>query len=191
MNFLHQQNPFKQLSGIYLAFCAFDDFHASADSQQQRPGLHLAEKLAGTCLANGSEMRIRRRESGQPYGEIKNQELGVSIAHSKTHLFAGINQLGNIGVDLEPVDRYVHPGLLKRIRCAGDTDCENVEVIRLWTIKEAALKWLGTGLRYPMNSVKIVRNSEYHFSINIENKNAMLISLRYFNHWIAVAADRR
>ncbi len=189
LNFLHHQNPFKQLSGIYLAICAFDDFQTSESGEQHSPGLHLAEQLATKWLPNGSEFKVYRKESGQPYGRINSEEVGVSIAHSKSHLFAGINKFGNIGVDLEPVDRKVHSGLAARIRCANDIGCENLEVVRMWTIKEAALKWQGTGLRYPMKLVKIIRNSDDHFTINIENKSARLISLRYHEYWIAVATD--
>ncbi len=191
MHFLHRNSPFDRFEGLYLAA---EKLNGTPDKkparhQESEAGKRLVHQLAARLL-EGDQFEMKRRDSGQPYGVIGRRELGVSIAHSRFLCLAGINFHGNVGVDLEPVDRLPHPGLRQRITSPLDAGCDELETIRLWTIKEAALKWCGTGLRVAMKSVMVKQLEESFFKISIENISALLISLQYQQHWVAVAFDQ-
>lgn len=191
MYFLHRNSPFDRFEGLYLAT---EKLNGTTDKKPARheeseTGKGLVHQLVAR-LVDGDQFEMKRKDSGQPYGLIGRQELGVSIAHSRFLCLAGINSHGNVGVDLEPVDRKPHPALRHRISSVLDEGCDELETIRLWTIKEAALKWCGTGLRVAMKSVAVRQLEESFFKISIENISALLISLQYQQHWVAVAFDQ-
>lgn len=191
LDYLHQHSPFDRFEGLYLAT---DEIEGTSEDRpghrksESRTGQNLITRLAQDFLGD-VRFDLDRHESGQPYGVLNGECVGVSIAHSRSFCLAGINRYGNLGVDLEPVNRRVHPGLSERITSPLDSGCESMEIIRLWTIKEAALKWCGTGLRTAMKSVAVRSLEDPFFKISIENISALLISFQHQQHWMAVAFD--
>ncbi len=98
---------------------------------------------------------------------------------------------GEIGVDVEPCNRNLHPRLRERIchpeevtALSGDLCC-----IRMWTIKEATLKYLGTGLRMAMNKIRLDIIGENQFLANIDQGSILVYSFAFRDHWIAVATQ--
>ncbi|HED04910.1 MAG TPA: 4'-phosphopantetheinyl transferase superfamily protein [Candidatus Fraserbacteria bacterium] len=90
------------------------------------------------------------------------KELSLSLAHSEGWGLAALSGAGEIGVDLQRV-RPLRVGLAQRIlspseraRLAERFSCrEPAALLLYWTLKEAALKALGFGLRLPMRAVQV------------------------------------
>lgn len=98
----------------------------------------------------------------QPQAAALLARLFLSLAHSEGWGLAALSGAGEIGVDLQ----RVHPlraGLAQRILTPGERDQLNRRFPRrdpealllYWTLKEAALKALGFGLRLPMRAVQV------------------------------------
>lgn len=197
LEFLHLRDHLIDHDGIYIAVRPMEEPQQTENraknrrAAEKKAGNLLIQTIAEESLNGGSGFELRRDLNGRPEGTLNEYPVGVSIAHSRTMILGGINCYGRIGVDLEPQDRIPHPRLLDRIRCNEDRGCEFLSLIRLWTIKEAALKWHGTGLRFPMSSVAIRHLNDNVFSISIADKSARLISFLRYNHWIAIALDYR
>lgn len=76
----------------------------------------------------------------------------------------------DIGLDTEWLDRKVDQRIVKRI--LGESEWEvfsDEDPILLWTIKEAAVKCLGTGLRTNLKELEI-QKSEIEFLVRINDE---------------------
>ena len=90
---------------------------------------------------------------GKPYFE--GNPLYFSISHTRHHAFCALSDRP-IGIDAEEIDRIIPPMLAEKIlspaekiRYAAASD-KNEALLRLWVLKEARAKFLGTGLTgYP------------------------------------------
>ena len=190
MEFLHHTGPFNDVRGLLLACSASDgDEPVSEQRDSFRQGEVLLHELARSFAEPGAAFTVKKRQNGQPYGKYRGRELAVSITHNETYCLAGIMPEGGLGIDVESTGRPVHPRLSSRIHCGQDSNCEDLDPIRLWTLKEAALKWLGTGLRTPMNRIAIQRLTDDRFSIQTPDRRGTALSLEYNRHWIAVVFD--
>lgn len=132
---------------------------------------------------------LKKRDTGKPYGIIDGKTVGVSITHSRSLLVTALHVNGEIGIDAEACTRKMHPRLHERI-CHPDERFhlpEDLCCIRLWTIKEAALKYLGTGLRMAMNKIKLNMVQEHLFRAETGGSVLLLYSFKFRDHWIAVA----
>ncbi|WP_441250988.1 4'-phosphopantetheinyl transferase family protein [Kitasatospora sp. McL0602] len=102
-------------------------------------------------------------EKGRPF--IRgNDSVSVSISHTDGLLLVGLTTQGLIGVDAEPADRELYGQGLARHLCTEDElrqvealpeDRRNAELIRIWTLKEAYTKAIGTGLQSPFASFSV------------------------------------
>lgn len=90
---------------------------------------------------------------GKPYFE--NSPLHFSISHTKYHAFCALAECP-VGIDAEEMDRSISPRLAEKIlspaekeRYAAAPDRQTA-LLRLWVLKEAAVKLTGDGLQgYP------------------------------------------
>ncbi len=90
---------------------------------------------------------------GKPYFE--DSSLHFSISHTKNHAFCVLSS-HPVGIDAEEKDRRVNLRLAEKILSAGErarfdqaADPRDA-LLRLWVLKEAAVKLTGEGLRgYP------------------------------------------
>ena len=131
---------------------------------------------------------LLKQPGGKPYGTLNGQKVGVGIAHCSTLLVCALNRFGEIGIDVERRDRSLHPSLRKRI-IHPDDECGQTDEfcgIRLWTIKEAVLKYYGTGLRVAMNTIKLKVGGPYHYQAELETKTLAVTSFPFRDHWIAM-----
>jgi phosphopantetheinyl transferase len=90
---------------------------------------------------------------------------------------------------MEPCGREVHPRLAARMKHTAENEViySEIKPIRVWTLKEAALKQIGTGLRTPMNSVKIEVLNDSEFRVEFDNgKQAKICSFQHKDHWISI-----
>lgn len=106
-----------------------------------------------------------RMETGQPLPEIQTEPHGkprfvdsplhFSITHTSRHAFCVLARCP-VGIDAEERGRIVHPSLVKKILSPPEQQRylrapdPNTALLRLWVLKEAAVKLTGEGLRgYP------------------------------------------
>jgi phosphopantetheinyl transferase len=150
--------------------------------------LHLA-KMFG---ASGSAISIQKEDSGRPVIYAADEQWGASITHSRGIIACAINRTGDIGIDLESMDRTEHPALRKRVISAEDDRLilEKCTTIRLWTIKEAVLKMKGSGLRAGMKNVAVYPAGENLMAAEVKSVDkirAVVYSGSIDRFWIALA----
>ncbi len=135
------------------------------------------------------QMEIHALKNEKPRAFINSEEISVSFSHTNNALSAAISKQFVVGCDMEMERRAVHPKLMKRMK----HDQEKIDLysrvapIRIWTFKESALKMIGTGLRKPMNSVKVTREDSSKFSVEFDDgKRAKICSFQHKEHWISI-----
>ncbi len=104
-----------------------------------------------------SDLRIGKLPSGQPYLEGE-KKLSFSLSHSEDMWVCACSLDRDVGIDVQS-PRPFNPRLFDRIctekELAELTDRSEQKFFELWTLKEAALKCIGTGLQYPMEKLEI------------------------------------
>lgn len=106
-------------------------------------------------------IRIDLEEQGAPYLPDY-PGLWISITHSGNYAVAALWDEGPVGIDLESFEDRNSEALRRvalsdRETAAYGTDPE--ELVRLFTIKEAYLKFRGTGFRDSLKQVECLNNS--------------------------------
>lgn len=123
----------------------------------------LWERLAGRNAHDAGRQllsRLYEQETGQDFPKIRLTKQGkpyfaegnlhFSISHTKNHVFCALS-CRNIGIDAEEIDRRIDlrlsakifsPAEKARYDAAGD---KQAALLRLWVLKEAYAKLLGTG----------------------------------------------
>lgn len=133
------------------------------DKQHEHAHSLLRECLKPLGITYSSDTAISKNRYGKPslaeYPEVK-----YNISHADG-ICACIVSEYECGIDCEPVRQY-RPNVLKRAFSESerdmiekaDTDERDLLFFRLWTLKEAYIKAIGTGLSYPM------KNADFDFS---------------------------
>jgi len=144
-------------------------------------GRLAAKKILQPLLANEGRplplerIEILNREDGVPYVSLPDEpeylRHPLSISHTSAAAVAAVAQPGHlVGVDAEMIERR-EKNFLDLVSHESERDEEFIsdaaEQTRVWTLKEAVSKVLGTGLsvgfydiRFPSNS--IARRLELH-----------------------------
>lgn len=139
------------------------------------------------------EFSIYRHANQAPYVQLilDNSIHPISISHTEQFTLIALSKWKYpIGIDIEAQSRKVPEGLHKRILSPGEhsSEIQALPVIQLWTLKEAALKWAGTGLRTAMNSLTVHKKSSEMFSVHFSD--GTFVSARSFvldNYWVSIA----
>lgn len=149
----------------------------------------LFRRLAETAGMEAGELRILREEGGRPYGEYRGSRVHLSLTHTDRRIACVLSGRGEVGLDMEPVDRRVVPGLRDRMLHPGEaTALEKVDTLRIWTLKEALLKLHGLGLRTNMNQVRLSPDGEGRFEATFNNEmRSKICSFTHDGHWVALA----
>ncbi len=159
------------------------------DRLKQEGALPLLRELVSRQGMDADRFELRKHDTGKPYGVIGDRTLGVSISHCQGLLICALNTGGEIGIDVEPDERKVHPRLLDRI-CHPEEQSglpDDLCCIRMWTIKEATLKYMGTGLRVAMNRIRLEMADGYRIMAFMDTDRIAITSFQLREHWIAVA----
>ena len=152
---------------------------------------HLFHSLAESLNDEGLEKRVElhKEDSGKPFAKFGEEIIYTSFSHSPSKVFCAISDTFDIGLDVELSNREVNDAVVNRI--LNDEEhhlAEEEEPIRLWTIKEAAVKCLGTGLRTNLDDLTIQKNEKNRFSVRFNNdKMFEICSFRQTDHQIALA----
>lgn len=136
-------------------FHADDDYVGNLLSTHQTPTDVILQRLVSE--AYGAKAEVLREEGGKPYVRTTGEKIHVSLAHSKGIYVAVCSKSHLIGVDVEWRYRKVPQTLASRMRHSSEleSDLEKLTPLHIWTAKEAVLKAMGTGLRYPMRNLQL------------------------------------
>ena len=168
---------------IYIAACSTTPAGGSLD----------ARKLMGKLYrqTTGEQMPpLLREDRGKPY--FSGGSLHCSITHTRSMAFCALATMP-VGLDAEERNRRVRPGIPEKALSVQElaqwqASADPAQTfLRLWTLKEATVKFTGDGLRgYPR-----------HLSFQIRDGQPVLpgsgFSYRlwqYAGHWVALCAGQ-
>ena len=131
--------------------------HASDRSRSLWAELFARQRLAAAAGVSFSEIEITHDEKGKPFW--KGSSFFVSLSHSGGYIAVAVGQ-DAVGVDVEK-KRKAAPAVAKRwFRPEENALLETLSepertrlFFRLWTMKEAALKYAGEGLSGGLETV--------------------------------------
>jgi NAD(P)-dependent dehydrogenase (short-subunit alcohol dehydrogenase family)/acyl carrier protein/phosphopantetheinyl transferase len=139
-----------------------------ADLRSRGTERRIRDRVAGRIAAKRAlaaltgldplTIRVQTAESGEPLAEVPGRpDVRVSISHRDGRAIAVAVERGRIGVDLEKIEdrpeRFVRDWFSAEERAL----LPSPELVTVgWAIKEAVLKWLGTGMRNTPNDIRIV-----------------------------------
>ncbi|KPQ00440.1 MAG: 4'-phosphopantetheinyl transferase AcpT [Bacteroidetes bacterium HLUCCA01] len=134
------------------------------------------------------QVELKKEVNGMPYVSLADGSvLHLSISHTKTHYWVALGGRNRIGLDAEVVSRSVKDTLIKRMQHPDEPSALRIPAIQLWTIKEAVLKLLGTGLRTPMNELNIARVTDILFQTTASDRQIRIVSQVNNGHWLSHA----
>ncbi len=124
------------------------------------------------------EIIIKKEAKGRPILILRKikEKLSISISHTDNLLAIGISSKGLTGIDIENIQEFK-----KSVYNNFTTDKEKVwisslpknkknsHITLLWSLKEAYLKAMGTGLRVHPKELQIVPNNKGKFEIWYKN----------------------
>jgi 4'-phosphopantetheinyl transferase len=140
--------------------------------------LSLIHEIAKQFELNREELKILKDEKGKPYLE-NHPEIHISISHSINKIVYGYSEK-NFGIDIEKVRdvRNFNYRFFKKV--LNDKEFEflfvnsksfETDFMKIWTKKEAYLKYLGTGIS---NNLNVIDSFELNNSISFEIEGYMI-----------------
>jgi len=163
-----------------------------AKPSQKRLNEYLSSrKLLGKMLINqgieAAKFTLRKKELGKPFGSMNGQEVHLSFSHSPSWVFCGLSETREIGVDCEPIDREAKMDILRRILDDSEREVLKEEsLLSIWTMKEAVVKCLGTGIRTSLKKYQLQKSGDL-FEVNTENGSIFVTPFIWKDHQMAVA----
>lgn len=175
---------------IYICYQPFetDINKVDMDILQNQSGRNLVKKMAKKFL-HAEEVTIYTQKNEKPEVYCSGLEVSASFSHTTNGVAGAISRVFNVGCDMENADRGVHHKLVDRMKQDDEKASlyDDNDAVRIWTLKESALKMIGTGLRKPMKSVQLLHIDTNLFSVRFDDgKEANICSFRHINHWISI-----
>jgi phosphopantetheinyl transferase len=158
------------------------------DRSESITGSMLIKKMAQQYMKI-PKIDVFTQRYEKPKAYVDEKEVSVSFSHTDHALVAAISRECIVGIDMERTGRNVHQRLTSRMKHPDESESlyEEMEPIRIWTLKEAALKMIGTGLRKPMNSLIIEQNDHSLFNVQFDDgKLAKICSFQHQHYWISI-----
>ena len=181
----------RDLQGKTPAFPVDGEVHIIYVPEPDTSNMHKAgagrdmikEILSYYLCINKNLVRLHETKYGKPYlaFPVVRHPLYFNISHTEGHLAFAISTSTPLGIDIETVDRNVRlQSLMSRffhekeiIKFLTYTDEERKKhFIRYWTLKEAFVKGIGTGILTSFNSFYLTRESDRTYCI-IPNKKEL------------------
>lgn len=122
----------------------------------------LCQRLA----CPNEELTFEQGEHGKPSAVVRGQPAAISfsVSHSGRHGLIALTRRGRLGVDVEPrsarrnldvlIGETLTPAEQSRLAGAGPNRRRQL-FFRLWTMKEALVKALGTGFQFHISEFEI------------------------------------
>lgn len=143
----------------------------------------LINKLSEYFNINILKDDIIYDKNGKPY--IKNNQKKISFSYSNELAIVGISDY-NLGIDVEKIKKYDEK-IVKRIYCKSEfdfinnSDNKNYEFTKLWTYKEAFVKFKGTGIDKNFRRLNFIYNNSYKY-------DTFFKTINYTNYIITVCS---
>lgn len=148
------------------ALCLVRSFADVAPGVARRAAIHvwLRKSLATALRVSEASLTFARTGNGKPWLP-QHADVHFNLSHSGSLAAVAISGERPVGVDIERVAgrpemkhriaaRFFHPDELAWL--TSHTEDYLLHFTRLWSLKEAWLKMLGTGLTQPLSSFRIV-----------------------------------
>ena len=136
-----------------------DRFRIATSRNQHVVGRGMARRLLGREQIDPCCITFAIEKNGKPYvSQPAEARRPFNIAHTDGLVICGIDSQTDdlLGVDVEKLDRRTDPALAQRYfsqpeidhleKCVSETDQQNT-FLKIWTLKEAFIKAIGTGLQ--------------------------------------------
>lgn len=160
----------------------------ASERNESESGRELLNHLTkSVCNYKKSSFITQKYE--KPAAICDSRVVSVSFSHTRKAVAAVASGEWVVGIDMETADREVSEQLKKRMKHEQETlkFYDSYPIIQIWTLKEAALKAIGTGLRKPMNGVKLEAVSDTLFEVEFFNgKRAKICSFQKNGQWISI-----
>lgn len=132
---------------------------------------------------------LRKEPLGRPFAVNGTQRLSVSFSHSGSLMLCALSREKEIGIDAERHDRPAGQALTDRILAAKErSQFKDYSPILLWTIKEAAAKCMGTGMRTNFNELILSKTPENQYLVTFNDEMTFQIcSFRLTDYQISIA----
>jgi len=137
----------------------------------------LRDILARYAGLTPRALEFQYGSQGKP--SLKNELLAFNLTHSGGWAVVAIMSAGEVGVDIELLDRevdvcslvkrYFHPREVATIMTIDGLDLRQRAFFQHWTCKEAYLKMLGVGLTRRINEVEIKWNIDKDQVVGIDD----------------------
>lgn len=179
----------RDLQGKTPAFPTGDEVHVIYVPEPNTVNLHKAgagramikEILSYYLHINKDLVRLHETEYGKPFLVFPpvHHPLYFNISHTDGYLAFALSTSTPLGIDIEKAERNVRlRSLMGRffhekeiIKFLNYTDEERQKrFIYNWTLKEAFLKGIGTGMLVSFTSFYLVRESKHLYRIASDNK---------------------
>jgi len=180
--------PETLIAGMSLLPDTDKDHAVMEHSVESLSGRELLRQMITDCYKKG-EPDFTTVKYEKPSATLNGDVISVSFTHTSKNVAAVISKEWVVGIDMESMDRRVSERLAERMKHSNETFklYEKNPIIRIWTMKEAALKAIGTGLRKPMNSVCLDFVSDENFSVRFFNGiEAEIFSYQLTDQWISI-----
>lgn len=125
-------------------------------------------------------INIEYGTNGKPY--LNNENIYFNCSHSDTHFVIVVNETGAIGIDIENKTRKFENSKIANLILSDDEQTELFELIaeeqreiflKIWTVKEAFFKAIGSGLTSPLK----------HVSVQIDNDSNVQLRNTFTNQF--------
>lgn len=178
-----------------IKYCDFEAFTNRLPKERlDKINSYKSEASKLESLASGLLLRFLLAQYGREDYELSYNKYGkpyieqghhFSLTHSKGLLCCAVSD-SNIGIDAEMIfsardnvaRRSFSSDEYNTYSNASDRDSE---FYKIWTQKEAYLKYTGTGLAFPMNRLSTL-------SADIAS---MMHSMRLHKHWLSVCTEEK
>ncbi len=141
---------------------AANRFRVNSARHQHVIGRAMARCLLSSGCCEHHEIGFRILDHGKPIvDQPEVARRAFNIAHTRGLVVCGLGQANQwLGVDVEWMDRRTDPALAERYFAPAEiqqlqslrTDDERQKLfLRIWTLKEAFIKAIGTGLSTPLD----------------------------------------
>lgn len=141
---------------------AADRFRVASARHQHVVGRGMARVLLAEGCCRTDEIEFRLLDHGKPIVRQPPQaRRAFNVAHTRGLVLCGIGSVDHwLGVDVEWNDRRTDPALAERYFAPAEvrqlelasSEAEHRELfLKLWTLKEAFIKAIGTGLYTPLD----------------------------------------
>lgn len=120
--------------------------------------------LAEVLNTTEPELYFSTDSFGRPSLLGNQSKLDFNISHSGNMVALAVSKGSSVGIDIEK-DRREHDGLFYNIRVPGEEVIfkEPTDFLKMWTIKEAISKAIGTGISEKFETMKIEPNQLSHW----------------------------